>query len=352
MSSSSQKMRISTLFGLTAAQYEVPKDESPVGDIRFTQRQIHIAKQAGYDTSAWKRDPDLEIDTVDNRGSNKWARNWPNPAGYTGPGLRIPYRIQTADYTDDKIANIRQYLTEMSGYINGCIDFYDDTDTQIYSTKYILIRNNKSQGQYDSGCWSSLGYTNPSTFQSINLGDNCVTRGTTQHEMMHAVGFLHEQSRPDRDDYIDVLFDNIIPGAHSQFNKMAETDWHDMSENYDLKSVMHYEGWAFLTQEAWDAGLSSIVYKGTTERVTNRSPLLSSSDIVQLATRYEDFCADTKASLVNSKIACDSNDPNGQYYLPGKECNGYADCFNDADESFDTCQDMGESLSGVLKLSL
>ena len=97
MSNSSQKMRVSTLFGLTAAQLEVPAAESPVGDIRFTQKQIHISKQAGYDTSAWQRDPDLEIDTVDNRGSNKWARNWPNPASYSGSGLRVPYRIQVAD---------------------------------------------------------------------------------------------------------------------------------------------------------------------------------------------------------------------------------------------------------------
>ena len=79
--------------------------------------------------------------------------------------------------------------------------------------------------------------------------------------MMHALGFLHEQSRPDRDDYIDVLYENITPEGMGQFWKMTNAEWQDLNEAYDLKSVMHYEGWAFLTEEAAAAGLASIVYK-------------------------------------------------------------------------------------------
>ena len=39
---------------------------------------------------------------------------------------------------------------------------------------------------------------------------NCMSVGIIMHELLHIVGFQHEQSRSDRDDYVDVIFDNIV----------------------------------------------------------------------------------------------------------------------------------------------
>ena len=65
-----------------------------------------------------------------------------------------------------------------------------------------------------SRCWSSVGkkYWRDDYGQEVSLGNSCNHKGTIMHEIMHAIGFWHEQSRPDRNLYVEVLWENISPG--------------------------------------------------------------------------------------------------------------------------------------------
>lgn len=51
--------------------------------------------------------------------------------------------------------------------------------------------------------------------QLIVFGYDCMSLGDIVHEIMHVLGFPHEHMRPDRDQYITILWDNIKPGEET-----------------------------------------------------------------------------------------------------------------------------------------
>merc|ERR1719384_1819662 len=94
-----------------------------------------------------------------------------------------------------------------------------------------------------SGCSSSVGRVGRG--QQVSLGNGCVYKGIVQHEFMHALGFWHEQSRADRDDNVQILWNNINPSMKFNFMKYTLTQIQHLNAPYDTCSVMHYSATAF-----------------------------------------------------------------------------------------------------------
>jgi len=96
-------------------------------------------------------------------------------------------------------------------------------------------------------------------------GSTDCTIGTILHEMGHVIGLWHEQSRPDRDTYVTVNYDNVIKGSWSNFQ--IDTDNQQILAGYDYASVMQYIPFAFSRDggpviESIPAGIPLSGYEG------------------------------------------------------------------------------------------
>ncbi|XP_051575939.1 meprin A subunit beta-like [Myxocyprinus asiaticus] len=112
--------------------------------------------------------------------------------------------------------------------LKSCIDFKPRTAEDFY----ISVEKHE-------GCWSSIGRA-VSSGQTLSIGDGCAKKTIVEHEFLHALGFIHELSRYDRDNYVTIVYENIRKGHEGNFIKYTENRTRTGGVPYDYTSVMHY----------------------------------------------------------------------------------------------------------------
>lgn len=147
------------------------------------------------------------------------------------PNGRIPYVISGFTQTDRSV--IARAMDEY--HQKTCIRF---VPRQSSDTSYVYIYRGKP-----GDCHSTIG-RNPNGRNDLSLGDRCVNVRTVIHELMHNVGFKHEMSRFDRDQYITVIGSNVPPSLRHNFDVANKNLYKDLL-SYDYLSVMHYDQNAF-----------------------------------------------------------------------------------------------------------
>lgn len=112
------------------------------------------------------------------------------------------------------------------------------------------------------------------------LLSNNASVGTCLHELGHILSLEHEQSRSDRDCYITINEDNILPGYESNFHRYLPTSVSDFGE-FDFESIMLYGSYSFPIHQSQP----TMTKKDGTTFSANRS-YLSTNDIRYIQSIY------------------------------------------------------------------
>lgn len=148
---------------------------------------------------------------------------------YRWPNGVVAYTIQSSLPNKDRISNA---IAEIQA--NTSIKFVKRTSANASDFP------NYIEFFAGSGCWSYVGMRGGK--QQISLAAGC-GNGSTIHEILHALGMWHEQSREDRNSFVTINWDNIQDGREHNFNQHI-LDGTDIGI-YDYGSIMHYGRFAF-----------------------------------------------------------------------------------------------------------
>jgi len=150
---------------------------------------------------------------IQEKGVAKDSQRWTNST--------IPYVIGSG-FSSTQITRINDAIANVNANTNLCVV------PRAGEANYVEFITS-------SGCASSVGMKGGK--QNIKLAPGC-SYGSTIHEILHASGVWHEQSREDRNDYVTIHEENIKVGKEGNFYQqiIGSSDY----GAYDYGSIMHY----------------------------------------------------------------------------------------------------------------
>ncbi|GAB0101017.1 hypothetical protein DMENIID0001_171340 [Sergentomyia squamirostris] len=219
------------------------------GDMLLTPEQKRILSLDGKDL--WR---------VAHRN---FAQRWPNKI--------VPY-VYGAGPIDGLTKDENKKVREAMRYIESktCVKFRPRQGQR----DHLIIMKGRP------GCWANVGRAR---FAKVNLnGPWCLTRGPIVHELVHVLGFGHAHQAPNRDDYIDIKWENVKDSEKSHLTKLSSKDWTMLSLPYDYDSLMHYRPNAHSAN-----GKDTIVPKKPRVPEKRGSGTLSELDILRINRYYD-----------------------------------------------------------------
>ncbi|XP_053737428.1 meprin A subunit beta-like [Synchiropus splendidus] len=169
--------------------------------------------------------------------------------------------------------------------LKSCIDF-TVRETQDY---FIHV-------QKLDGCSSSVGQQNLEKGHNISISRRCSSIDTVEEHFLRTLGFYPEHVRPDRDDFITIVYENIQEGKSEMFNIVNDSSTQGFP--YDYRSVTHFGRYEFSNGSGFTIRTKDPKYQA----VIGQSEEMSPGDAKKLNLRYK--CNDSVAF----QLYCDFSD--------------------------------------------
>uniref|UniRef100_A0A8D3CPG2 Metalloendopeptidase n=1 Tax=Scophthalmus maximus TaxID=52904 RepID=A0A8D3CPG2_SCOMX len=281
------------------------------GDIALDEEDLHMFKEAPNSDREQLRVQTNHTDSVNGSTSNESIRGkraanrilhrlrraaTSRPERVWPDGI-IPYMI-SGNFSGSQRAIFRQAMRHWEKHT--CVTFTERTTEE----SYIVFTYRPC------GCCSYVGRRGGGP-QAISIGKNCDKFGIVVHELGHVIGFWHEHTRPDRDEHVSIIRDNIQQGQEYNFLKMEPGEVDSLGEVYDFGSIMHYARNTFSRGIFLDTILPRYDVNGARPPIGQRTRL-SKGDISQARKLYK--CARCGDNLQESA---------GNFSSPGFP-NGYS----------------------------
>lgn len=152
---------------------------------------------------------------------------WPK----VGNVYQVPYVI---DPSSGDMANLNTAISQFNSTFTGVIQFVAYTNQTDY------VNFDFDPDNLSGSCEAYEGRVGGE--QTVGGSGTC-TAVTIMHEMGHTVGVWHEQTRPDRNTYVNVNYNAVIKGSRSNFDQLLDND--QVLTPYDYASVMEYPAFSF-----------------------------------------------------------------------------------------------------------
>ncbi|KAH9635042.1 hypothetical protein HF086_004396 [Spodoptera exigua] len=149
----------------------------------------------------------------------------------------IPYYIDVVSFNDKAL---RDQIRAVLVWINSrtALSFQElPAPPEDSDTRWVIFSNRR--GQLGCSDHSTHNFTNKGV-QLVHMGYDCI-RGDLAEALLLLAGIPAQHNAPDRDKYIKVIEENIIPEKRYLFKKLNDTEWlfHDLK--YDFTSASHFD---------------------------------------------------------------------------------------------------------------